>query len=169
MAAGDVTTKYGTPTAIIITLASLPESDTMVVGRESTAVTVADPVLDHAIRGKITTGPTPTAGKVIRVYVVVRHDDTPTWPGPFDGTDSSETLDSENSRDSMCFLAHTIVVDSTSDRTYWIKPFSLRNVLGFLPNTYVLFVTHETDANLNATAGNHEFKYVPIYENVAAS
>ena len=53
MAAGDVSTKYGTPTAMTITLASLAESNTWVAGRESTAVTKGDPETDHLVSGSI--------------------------------------------------------------------------------------------------------------------
>ena len=52
--AGDIKQKFGTSNqGITITLASLAESDTHVAGRESTAVVVADPVLDHIVSGKI--------------------------------------------------------------------------------------------------------------------
>jgi hypothetical protein len=168
-AAGDVTTKYGTPTAITITLASLATSSTWTVGRESGAVTVADPVTDHIVSGFVTTGTSPTVSTLIQVWVAAQHDDTPTYPDVFDGTDSGETVTSENVRNSALYPAANVLVDATSDRRYWIKPFSLKETCGFLPKRYVLFVAHNTAVNLHSTGGNHEFKYTPIYENVAQS
>lgn len=167
--AGDVTTKYGTPTAITITLASLATSADWTAGRESTAVSVADPVTDHIISGKVTTGTSPTVSTQIQVWVYAQHDDSPTYPDVFDGTDSAETATSANVRNSALYPAASVIIDSTSDRTYWIRPFSLKEVCGYLPKRYGIFVAHNTAVNLNSTGGNHEFKYTPIYENVAAS
>lgn len=165
MAAGDITTKYGASAAITIAPASLATSATRVAGVESDVVTPAAPSTDHLVGGKITTGTTPTAGKQIDVWVGAPIDDTPTYPDVFDGTGSAETVTSENVRNAALRLATTIVIDSTSDRTYWIAPFSVAALFGgVLPPKYFLFIAHDTAANLNATGGNHSFKYTPVYQ-----
>lgn len=166
-AAGDITQKFGTPTAITITLGSLASSSSHTVGRESTAIVAAEPEIDHLVSGKVKTGTSPTAGTTIRVWAYAQHDDTPTYPDVFDGTDSGETVTSENVRNAALAEAALVVVDSTSDQTYWIRPFSIATLFGRMPKRYGLFVAQNTTVNLNASG--HEFKYTPIYENVAQS
>lgn len=170
MAAGDVTLKRGASAALTITLASLATSSTRTAGRESTAITTADPTIDYLLAGKITTGTTPTANKQIDIWVYGSHDDTPDYPDVIDGTDSAETITSENVRNAALRLAHVIQVDSTSDRTYYFGPFSVAALFGgVLPKTWGAFAAHDTAVNLNATGSNHELSATPVYANVAQS
>jgi hypothetical protein len=154
---------YTATASFTITLASLASSATWVAGRESTAVSVSGNVTDHIIGGKITAGTSPAASSVINIYLVVPVNDTPLYPDVFDGTDSDETVTSENVRNSAITFAACIVTDNTSDRTYWVAPFSVKKILGYMPATYGLFVSQSTGANLNATGSNHALYYTPIY------
>ena len=57
--------------------------------------------------------------------------------------------------------------NNTSDRAYHFTGVSVRQAFGsVLPSKFVLFTTHNTGVNLNATAGNHEFRYQGIYPQV---
>lgn len=170
MAAGDVTLKRGASAALTIGLASLATSSTRTAGRESTAVSTVEPAIDYLLAGKITTGTTPTASKQIDIWVYGSHDDTPDYPDVIDGTDSAETISSENVRNAALLLAKSIQVDSTSDRTYYFGPLSIAALFGgVLPKTWGVFVAHDTAVNLNSTAGNHELSATPVYANVAQS
>lgn len=170
MATGDITQREGASAALTITLASLAESATRVAGRESTAVASAEPAVDYLVGGKITTGTSPTSGEQIDVWVYGAVNDTPTYPDTITGSDAGVTLSSANIRNSALRLAATVIVDSTNDETYWVAPFSVASLFGgILPTHWGLFVTQSTDANLNATAGNHAFSATPIYSNVAQS
>jgi hypothetical protein len=170
MAAGDVTLKRGSSGSMTITLASLATSATRVAGRESSAITTAEPAIDYQVGGKITTGTTPTVGKQIDIWVYASVNDTPDYPDVFDGTDSAETVTSENVRNAALKHLHTIVVDATSDQAYWFGPLSIADLFGgHLPKHWGIFVTHDTAVNLNATGGNHVISYRPVYANVAAS
>lgn len=163
--AGDILHEWGSSAAYTITLTGLATSSTKVAGRESTAIshTTADP-LDYLVGGKITTGTSPTSAKTIDVWVYASIDDTPTYPDVFDGTDSAETVTSENVRNSALKLLASMVVDNTSDRTYWFGPTGIAQLFGGgLPKNHGLFVTHDTAVNLNATASNHALSYTPIY------
>lgn len=163
--AGDILHEWGSSAAYTITLTSLASSSSKVAGRESTAIshTTAD-ALDYLVGGKITTGTSPTAGKTIDVWVYGSIDDTPTYPDVFDGTDSAETVTSENVRNSALKLLASMVIDSTSDRTYWFGPTGIAQLFGGgLPKNHGLFVAHDTAVNLNATASNHAISYTPIY------
>lgn len=169
-AAGDVTLKRGSSGTMTITLASLAESNTRVAGRESDVITTAEPAIDYQVGGKITTGTSPTAGKQIDIWVYASINDTPDYPDVFDGTDSAETVTSESVRNSALKHLHTIVVDATSNWTYWFGPLSIAALFGGqLPKHFGIFVTHDTDADLNSTGGNHAISYRPVYANIAAS
>lgn len=164
----DIKSKYPSSNAdtvaLTITLASLATSSTLLGGRESTAVdnrTNLD--LDHLLSGKIRTGTTPTVSKTIEVWVygpIQVASGTPTYPDVLDGTDSDETLTSANVKYSALRLAHSITVDATSDRDYFIPPTSVAALFGgSLPPFYGVFVTHDTAVNLNSTGGNHYLHY----------
>lgn len=154
---------YGSPATITISPASLATSSSRVAGRESTAVdNSSNRYADALVSGKVTTGTSPTGGQ-IDVWVYGQHDDTPTYMDVLDGTDSAETFNDENSRNSAMKLAAVVVPDTTSDQTYWIAPFSVAALFGgVLPKRWGLFIAHSTGVNLNATAGNHEFKYTGV-------
>lgn len=166
--ATDIKQKYPTganadTVALTITLASLATSSTLLTGRESTSVdnrTNLD--IDHLLSGKITTGTTPTASTKIEVWVVAPisiASGTPAWPDVFDGTDSAETVTSDNVKFSMLRLAWSTLVDSTSDRTYYIPPTSIASLFGEMPPFWEVFVTHSTAVNLNSTGSNHDLSY----------
>jgi hypothetical protein len=161
----DFKLKYATPATITISPASLATSSTRTAGRESTAIDNGTNLyVDALVSGKITTGTTPTANKQIDIWVYAAHDETPTYPDVMDGTDSAETVTSENVRNSAMALAHSIRVDNTSDRTYWVNPFSVAALFGgILPRRWGLFIAHDTAVNLNSTAGNHEFKFTGLH------
>lgn len=164
----DIKTAYASSAALTITLASLASSASLTAGRESTAVdNTANKFLDYIVGGKITTGTIPTTAKSILVYVYGSINDTPLYPDSLDGTDSDETITSADIRNAALVLAAAITTDSTSDRTYWIRPFSVANLFGGkLPKYWGLFVTHDTGVALNATAGNHAIHYTGVYETV---
>jgi hypothetical protein len=169
-AAGDVKVQYGASAALTLTLASLATSSSRTTGRESTAVATTGTVVDYLVGGKITTGTTPTVDKQIDVWVYAAVEDDPIYPDVFDGTDSAETVTSENVRNGALRLATSIRIDGTSDRTYWIAPFSVAQLFGgHLPTHWGVFVAHDTAVNLNATGGNHAIYYTPVYYNVASS
>lgn len=172
MAAGDLKAGWGASSALTITLASLATSSGLTAGRESTSYdngTAKDPEL--WLSGKITTGTSPTSGKTIQVWAIVPIENTtPTWPDVFDGTDSAETVTSASVLNSCGVLVHTIVVDSTSDRTYPIAPKALSPYFGgVVPKTVSMFVVHDTVAALHATGSNHALYITPYQPTIAQS
>jgi len=165
----DINIAYGASVNLTITLASLPTDAALLTGRESTERdnTAANTnFLDYILSGKITVGTTPTAAKEIRVYVVGLMDDS-TYPDVFDGTDSAETISNAGIRDSVCKLAAVMATLATSDLAYPFGGISVASLFGgVLPKKFVVFVTHSTAVNLNATAGNHQITLVPVYETI---
>ena len=163
--AGDILSQQATSAAFTITLTGLATSSTKVAGRESTAIaTDANDYLDYIVSGNITTGTNPTISKTIDVYAYGVINDTPTYPVNITGTDAAASMASENQRNSALNIFHTIFVDSTSDRTYSIKPMAISPVFGgVLPTDIGLWVVHDTAVNLNATATNHTLQYTGVY------
>ncbi len=160
----DLKIKYAASATITISPASLATSAGRVAGVESDAISNAVTLYDDVlVGGKITTGTTPTVSTQIDIYVYAAVNDTPLYPDVFDGTASAETVTSANVKANAIRLLASIVVDATSDRTYWLAPTPLAFLFGgVMPVAWGLFISHDTAVNLNATAGNHAFSYTGI-------
>lgn len=169
MATGDIKLVYGTAADVTITVASLAPSSTLLAGQESTAIdNTTTLALDYLLSGKIKTNATITAGGRIEVWAVASWDGT-TYPDVFDGTDSAETVTNANIKSAICRLVASMQVDATG--TYHFAGVSVASIFGgTVPPKFVLFVTHSTHASnaLDSTGGNHQIRYQPVYENVAA-
>lgn len=164
-------TSYASTTDTVdipITIAGLATSATLVAGRQSTVVTnVTNKFLDALVTGQVTTGTTPTTAKTIAVYVYV-----PTkvaasaFSYPIAGaaslgeTDAAATFDAEQRSGGLIF-AQSAQINATSDRAYSFS-FNVASVVGYMPLKWGLFISHDTVAALNATAGNHWFHYLGI-------
>jgi hypothetical protein len=163
----DIKVKYPSTstTALTISLGSLANDSTnFLAGQESTAVdNTTNLDLDHLLSGVVRAGTTPTSGNRIEVWVYAPiriASGTPTYPDVFDGTDSAETATSRNVLFSALRLAHTIVVDATSDRDYFIPMTSIASLFGGqMPQFWGVFVVNGSGAALNATGGNHILHY----------
>lgn len=169
--AADIKIKYPSTSSVdlTITLASLASGSAGVftAGQESTAVdNTSNLDLDHLLSGKITTGTSPTASRLINVYAYANLSSatgTPTYPDVLDGTDSAETFTSANVMNSAVKFVASITVDATSDRAYYFGPVSIASLFGgVLPKFWGVYVAHDTAVNLNATAGNHKLSYERI-------
>jgi len=129
---------------------------------------LANKYLDELVSGLITVGTSPTASTYIEVHAVGAIEDTPTWPDVFDGTDSAETVTSAGIKAAICRQVGIMLCDSTtSDRGYPFAPLGIRQLFGDgMPTAHVIFVTHSTGVNLNATAANHAIYHLPVYATV---
>lgn len=167
MATGDIKLMYGTAADATITLASLASSSTLLDGQESTAIDNTSLLaIDYLISGKITTGTSPTAGRMIQVWAVASWDGT-TWPGPFDGTDSAETM-TDQTKATLCKLVACVSITSTNNTTYEFSGVSLAGVFdGTLPPKFVFFVTQNSGANLRSVSNTHQIRVQPVYESRA--
>lgn len=161
----DIKLAYAADAAFTITLASLATSSTWLVGRESTAISnTTNKYLDYDIYGKITTGTTPTVNLEIRVCLIRPINDTPTWGGGFAGTgDATATVTNTNILDRLPLL-WSGTVTATSNVLYpIISAPTIAQMLGLVPDNFLVFVSHNTAVNLHATGGNHELNYRGIY------
>jgi len=161
------TTTYNSTTdttALTITLASLATSSTLLVGRESTAISNAsDLYLDALVSGQIMTGTSPTAGQIeVYVYGYTKIvSSTPTYPNPCTGSDAAITLTAETKM--RLYLADSMTTNATSNVAYGIKPFGVAQFFGnILPARWGIVVVHNTAVNLNSTSTNHYIHYQGI-------
>lgn len=167
----DVKAAYVATGTYVITLASLATSSTRVAGRQSDAVSnTSGKYLDYLVGGKITAGTSPTVSKQADIWAGFAVNDTPLYPDTLTGAgDAAKTLTSENVRNGGLVPLRSLVIDNTSDRTYWMAPVSLATALGALApmGAHVLFVAHDHAVALNATGGNHAFYNTGLYGTVA--
>ena len=163
----DVKAAYAASANYTILLTGLATSSTLLAGRESTGISNAtNKYLDELVGGFITAGTTPTAGR-IEVHAIGAFDDAPSYLDVFDGTDSAETITSADIKNAICVPIANVITSTTSDQGYPFKPVGLRQLFGDgLPPAHVLFVTHSTAVNLNATAANHRIAHTPVFATV---
>lgn len=156
---------YRASAAITNAIASLATSSTWVAGYESAIIdNSSNKDLDILISILVTVGTTPTINTVIEIHSVSMLDDS-TWPDVFDGTTSAETVTSAGIKAGICVPIGFLNVDATtSDRGYPLTKRSLAALYGGVcPDKSVLFTTHNTGVNLNATGGNHVTSQQSVY------
>ncbi len=144
----------GTWDDITITLNALPTSATLLVGRESTAISnLVDLFVEVMLGGKISTGTTPTVNKTIEVWAYGENLDVDVYNGVLDGTDSAETFASDGEKVAAMVQIASMTVTATVDIPYTFGPVSLASAFGgFIPRKWGVFVTHDTAANLRSSA-----------------
>ncbi len=87
---------------------------------------------------------------------------TPTYPDSITGTDAAKTMTSVNVMNSVLRPLWTGISDATTGRDFYMPPTSIAQAFGAMPPFWGLFVTHETVAALDSTAGNHTFQYLRV-------
>jgi hypothetical protein len=159
---------YATASDLSMTLASLASDTNLLAGQESSAVdNTVDGRRDYWVSGKVTTGTSPTASRSIQVWAVGSWDGV-TFGDVFDGVNSAETISSSNHKNSLCRFVAEMSTSSSSDITYHFGPVLMSSVFGGdIPPKFVLFITHNTAVNLNATAANHQIRVQPVYDTVS--
>lgn len=155
---------YRASTIITVAPQNVATSATFVAGVESALYdNTGNKDLDVIVSGIWTAGTTPVANTQVLIYVVAALDDVPTWPDVFDGVSSAETITSAGVGQSFMRLAAVLSVDSATSNRVYNCTFSIAALFGgVLPPKWVLFITHNTGVNSNATAGNHVWKATGI-------
>lgn len=154
-----VTPAYGTWTTLALSPASLASSAT--AGRQSDEVDNTTNKYDNVfVRGKVTVGTTPTVNTQILIYAWSRMDNTPTRPDAMGASDAARSITSVGVGRAYLKLGSVLEVDATtSDRPYFFD-FEIAQLFGgVIPDFWGLWLNHLTVAALNATGGNHVFKY----------
>lgn len=152
----------------VTNLHGIASSATHVTGWESGVMdNTTNLDLDHLVSGKFTTESSGLSAGEIRVWVVPMLDDS-TYPGGFDGTESTEStpLDDANGTLAGAALLWACATDTTASQVYYMRQCSVAALFGgHLPPKYVLFVTQSTGTTLE-TSGN-QITWRGVYETVA--
>ncbi len=164
--ANAILTKYGSKTTLTAALQSVASDTNLLTGVESSVIdNTSDGFTDILVSGKWTSGTGPTDDRQVEIWAVGW--DGAAFPDVFDGTTSAETITSLEIKNAICKPVKIIATNSTSDRTYPFSGESLAEAFrGAIPSKVVLFVTHNTGVNSNATSGNFELSYVGVYPEV---
>lgn len=141
-------------------LASLASDTNLIAGRQGTAIdNSASALMDALVGGKVTTGTSPTASRVIEIWAFGSYDGT-TYSAGAGATDANFSPTGEKSQ--MRLLA-VIDTDATSNHAYEWGPVSVAAAFGgIMPAKWGVFFVQNTGVALHATAGNHEVKHTPV-------
>jgi len=121
---------------------------------------------DVIVRGKIRTGTSPTSGGTFTIFAYGSLDGT-AFTGGLSGNDGG-TPAAGNEGILLRRVLEVVSVNSTSDVDYNWGPVSLASVFGgVLPPYWGIGIVNNTGVALNATGGNHETKYVGVYDEAA--
>lgn len=173
MAAGDVKIAYGASASFTVTnLHSLPSSQTWVAGWESNELdNTTNLYNDYLISGLVKTAAANNQAGTVQVYIIAKIADA-TWPGVFDGTESTETISLAEQRNAVCRLAASFAVTNAASTEYAFGPFSVAALFGGVcPAKFVVFITGNATTTTTAqfAADTNIVTYKGIYYNVAAS
>jgi len=165
--ANAILTRYGSKTTLTAALEGVASDTNLLSGVESSVIdnTTAG-YTDILVSGFWKSGTSPTASRQVEVWAIAW--DGADFPDVFDGTTSAETITNSDIKNSICSPVAIMSTNATSDRTYWFTGKSLREAfrVNELPSKVVLFVTHNTGVDSNATAGNFELSYQGVYPEV---
>ena len=164
------TINYAASATITISPENVATSSTFLAGVESNVIdNTSNKYVDALLAGTWTAGTTPTINTNVYVYVLAIRDDAPYYPDVFDGTASAETVTAAGVGAGFLKLAGILYVDATtSNRVYDFGPVSVAQLFGgIMPPKWEIFITHNTGANSNSTAGNHVWKYTGIKYDIA--
>ncbi len=164
----DIQVAYAASSSALSTgLDSLAASSTLLVGYESNAVDNGASVkyLDYLAAGNYTAAASNNQAGAIYTCVVGAKDDTPTFPLPFDGTASAETVPDSGTFNSICKILSAIGADNTASQVWYWGPCSVAALFGgWIPDQFVYFVTQNIQTSSNAwhTTGN-DISHIPMY------
>ena len=153
----DIKIAYAASSNLTVTnLNSLPTSSTLVTGWESAVIdNSTNKYDDYLISAQITVASSGLGAGFITIRVVPLLDDS-TYPGGFDGTESTETtpLDDAEGTSSGTVVLASVATNTTASRVYRIAQRSVAALFGGVcPEKFVLFISHNTGQNL-ASSGN---------------
>lgn len=156
--------EYITSTEVTCGLETGPlASDTnLLAGRASAAVdNTSEEAVDYSVYIEVTTGTSPTASRVIEVWVAASEDGT-NYAGGNGGSDANKTHTAE-SKANMVLIA-SMGTNATSNTAYEFVISSLAGLLGgAIPRKFSFFVVHNTAVALNSTAGNQTISVTPLH------
>lgn len=160
--------KYGTLTAIAISLGNLAHSGSLLDGQQSDAIDNTSGVWeDFLLTGKIRAGsvaPTANAPLEIWAYSLIA---TSTYQDTITGTNGAVTLTSINVKQNGLKYIASIPFDITTGRDYYLPQISMADIFGRIPTHWGIVVINGTGQALDSNNANHFFNVQPIRKEFA--
>jgi len=155
-----VQTIYGTSAAITLSATGLASDTNLVAGRAGTIITSTGAV-DYLVSGIVTTSSTGTAARQIELWSFVDVS-TGYYTGlstAYTGTDANATPNQK----SNLKLVQIIPTTANTSVVYAWGPYSIAQVHGgVVPDSWGLYLVHNSCGALNGAANTQIFQYVPI-------
>jgi hypothetical protein len=145
--AGDIKGKYSAAsTAMTVTnLHSLASSQSWISGWTSASVANTSNVdLDYLVGATFTTHASNRQAGLINIYVIASLNDTPTWPTVASGTPGTEgalAFTAAEQVNACARLLGSIAVNNTASQVYAFPQTSVKDLFGYMPTHWCLFVT----------------------------
>lgn len=137
-------------------LNSLASSSTLTAGVQSDQVdNTTNLYVDVLLSGSIKMGTSPTVSTQVNVWVVACMDASSAYPDVITGSGTgAKTWTSAYVQQGAAKLLKSLLVDATTGRVFTFSNESVAALFaGVLPQKFVVFVTHNTGAALDASAG----------------
>lgn len=152
---------YNTPITLACTLASLASDTNLFIGRQSAAANNAVDLGDDChVGGKFTLGTSPTAGTQVEVWCYSSYDGI-SYSAGLGTADAAFTTTS--SKKGLMKLLTIIPTEAVSDFQYVWGPYSVAALHGgTMPQSWGVFITHNSGVAANSTASAFEVKYTPV-------
>jgi hypothetical protein len=139
-------------------LDALATSSTRLTGYETDAYDIAGhtsaPLHDVIVSAKFVVASSGLTASQIDLWAIPALNDTPTWPGPFDGTASSATVNHAGQLQGYGRLLRSWTTTTTGSLAYECSVSLAEAFGGILPDQVVFFVAHSTGANLAGSNSN---------------
>ena len=157
--AGNLTLKYGTPSGMTITLASLAASAGGVTGRASTAVdNSTTDAIDYLVQVTVKNGSGTIAGNKGWWVFAYAANGGANYDDGITGTDAGFTRTDPPNLRLIAFL------NAPGSATQYISAnYSIAAAFGgTCPQKWGLFIANDTNITADATAGNFGVEYLPV-------
>ncbi len=135
---------------------SLATSSTRTAGAQTDLVDNTTNLYDDILlSGAVKLGTSPTVSKQVDIWVVAAKDGVTTYPDVITaGGAATKTWTSENIRNGAAKLLKSMLTDATTGRLLEFSNESVAALFGgVLPQKFVVFVSHDSAVNLDASAG----------------
>lgn len=146
-------------------LNALASSSTLLAGAQSDQIDNTSNLYDDILlSGSFKMGTTPTVNTEVDVWVVACSDASSAYPDVITGAGTAaKTWTSANVRNAGGKLLKSLLVDATTGRVFYLSNESVAALFGgVLPQKFVVFITQNTAASLDASSSGGQMNYLGV-------
>lgn len=172
-ATGDILSTYAAASTLTQTgLDGITSSPTWIAGWGSATIDNSSvKYTDYAVNAVLQAESAGLTAGQARLYLVPELNDSAYPDCLSSGTEGAEgavTMHDVATRDAVAFLLAWTDTDTTASQFYYLMCPSIRQVLGYVPRKFFLFITHSMVAALETTGDPNQVYVAGRYDNVAA-